>query len=121
MHGVGVVVVLLGSGFCGIFNDEPDVVAIGSTLLRFGAFAIMFISITAGPTSAFWGSGDTVPMALVMAVSLWGVQIPLAYTFIKVLGFDVEYIWLSVVLAEFAGCVLTIFLFSRGKWKHKKV
>jgi Na+-driven multidrug efflux pump len=121
MSVLAVLVFLFAPAFIRIFNSEPAVIEIGGNLLRFGAFVIMFISITAGLTSAFWGSGDTVPMAIIMALSLWGIQIPLAYTFVKVLGLSVEYIWLSIMLAEFAGCLLTIFWFSRGKWKRKKI
>ncbi len=125
--GVGIMAVLsvlafiFAPLFVQIFNNDPEVVAIGSLLVRFGAFVIMFLSISSGLGSSFWGSGDTVPLALVSAVSLWGVQIPLVFVFVNVFAKGVEFVWLSILLAECTSCLLTILLFSRGKWKRKKV
>lgn len=107
--------------FVGIFNGDPAVVHTGTQLIRFAALALMFVSISAGLGAAFWGSGDTIPYAVIAGVTLWGVQIPLAVLFVKLLNLNVEYIWFSTLLGEFTAAVLMILWFSRGKWKRKKV
>jgi putative MATE family efflux protein len=107
--------------FIRIFTSDFQVVHTGANLVRFGAFALLFISIGMGLGAAFWGSGHNLPLAIVSAVSLWGVQIPLIYIFVKRLDLTVSYVWLSMVIAEAVGAFLTIYLFSRGGWKRKKV
>ena len=84
-------------------------------------FALLFISVSVGLGAAFWGSGHNLPLAVVAAISLWGIQVPLVFLFVRELGMGVSYVWLSFVTAEFAACLLTIYLFSRGGWKRKKV
>jgi putative MATE family efflux protein len=124
---LGIMSVLAGIAFAlapqliMVFNSEPEVVLVGSRLLRFGSFIIMFVSVTSGLGSAFWGSGDTVPLAIVQAIALWGVQMPLVFFFVKYHDTSVTFVWLSILIAEFIGCLMMIFLFSRGGWKRKKV
>ena len=125
--GIGVTGVLAVIGYflapslMRVFNDHPDVVAEGVTIIRFLAFGIMFISVSMGLAAAFWGSGHTVPLAIISVLSLWVVQIPLMIIFVKVLKLDVEFVWLSLIVAEFVACILAIVLFSKSDWKHKKV
>jgi len=107
--------------FVRIFTSDVQVVSIGAGLVKFGAFALLFISIGMGLGAAFWGSGHNMPLAIVSAASLWGVQVPLVLLFVRRLGMGVSYVWLSMVIAEAAAALLTIYLFSRGGWKRKKV
>ncbi|MHC4606559.1 MAG: MATE family efflux transporter [Planctomycetota bacterium] len=112
---------IFAADFVMLFNSDPEVVEIGTQLIRIGAFAVMFMAATGGVGGAFWGSGNTIPLALISALSLWGIQLPLVFLFVKSMGLGVGYAWLSVLFGELGGCLLAIHLFSRGKWKKMKI
>jgi putative MATE family efflux protein len=121
MAAVAAAAVAFAPRFVNIFNADGGVIVIGSNLMRVSAFTILFVSVSVALGAAFWGSGHTVPFAVISLVSLWGVQIPLVLLFVKRFETWVNHVWLSILIAEFAGCLMTIYLFSRGGWKRKKV
>jgi putative MATE family efflux protein len=118
---VAVLALVFAKPFVGIFTEDGGVIVVGANLLRVGAFTIMFISVSSGLAAAFWGSGHTVPLAILSVISLWGVQVPAVFLFVKGFGTWVNHVWASALIAEFASCILAVYLFSRGGWKHKKV
>jgi putative MATE family efflux protein len=121
MSAISVLSYIFAADFVRIFSPDAEVIQIGRVMVRFGALVIMFISVTGGLAAAFLGSGDTVPLAIIQAIYLWGIQNPLVLVFVKGLGLSVEFVWLSMLIAEFSGCLITMCWFSKGKWKHKKV
>src|SRR4030042_281843 len=62
-----------------IFNSEEGVVEIGSTFLRIAAAGNLFMAFAAVLADWLKGVGDTMIPMLASLVTMWFIQIPLAY------------------------------------------
>jgi Na+-driven multidrug efflux pump len=70
---------------------------------------------------AFNGAGDTLTPTYVNFFGFWMLEIPLAWwlamhTFMRVNG-----VFASVVVAQSAIVVISIFLFRRGRWARQAI
>ncbi|MBA7675139.1 putative FMN/FAD exporter YeeO [subsurface metagenome] len=110
-----------GKNIVGIFNPEPALVEIGATFLRIEIVSYMVFGLAIVLQQCLTGIGDTVPTMLVVLLSIWGVQVPLAfflsrYTVLGVYGTRWGFVSATVVRA-----VIYAIYFKVGRWKRKKV
>ena len=105
----------------GIFTDDPAVVAVGGTMLRFFAVGQFFstISITAG--GGLIGAGDTRPPLYYTVISQWFLMLPLAWLLMRSAGLDPQGAWLAWAVAPVVQAALTLQRFRSGKWKRIEV
>ncbi len=102
-----------------VFNDQPEVIKIGTQFLHFTALSSLFISVGLVLGRAISGSGDTLPVAIFTFVALWLIQVPLAYYLSRSLG--LAGIWLAILIAQIVLAGLNTFWFLLGRWQKKKV
>lgn len=103
-----------------IFGSEPELIKVASTFLR-----IMVVYFLAeGARMVFNQSlnsvGDTVTTMLVALISMWMVQVPLAY-FLRITGLGVLGVRWAMVTATIAQTLTYVIYFRIGRWKRKKV
>jgi putative MATE family efflux protein len=103
------------------FDPTPQVVSIGSMAIRIITFSLVLDGIGIILGRSMDGAGNTVPSAVVNLVTLWGVQLPLAFALSKWLGFGLVGIWLGRAVANAANGLLLAAWFRRGKWKEREV
>jgi Na+-driven multidrug efflux pump len=72
-------------------------------------------------TSAFNGAGDTRTPTRLNLVFFWLIQIPLSYLLAIVFHWGYHGVFWGVFFSETSVGLVTIWLFSRGKWKNVKV
>ncbi|HEX9897184.1 MAG TPA: MATE family efflux transporter [Dehalococcoidales bacterium] len=107
-----------------LFNSEPGVVEIGSTFLRIAAVGFIFMGFAAVLADCLNGVGDTMIPMIAGLVSMWLVQVPLAYflpkwELTKDLGvFGVRW---AMVAALAARAIAYVIYFKAGRWKRKKI
>lgn len=116
---ISVLVFLFSKSLMSIFNQDPEVIRIGSSYLMivcsfYVLFSTMFVN-----TGIFRGAGDTLVPMFITLFSLWLIRIPVAYFLSRSMG--VSGIWWSVPIAWFAGMVATIIYYRTGKWKNRAV
>ena len=70
---------------------------------------------------AFNGAGDTYTPTWLNFIAFWLVEIPLAYFLAKKVGMKEYGVFWAIFIAETILCVLSYVIFSRGKWKTRKV
>jgi len=103
------------------FNDNPEVVRVGSRYLRvvspFYVFAALGIVLSRG----LQGAGDTLAPMIITIVVLWGVQVPLAILFSHLWQPATAGIWYAISAAMVIQGTIVVIWFERGKWKEKKV
>ena len=104
-----------------IYGSGPEVIEIGSTLLRTTAPALVFASDAIIHSRAVTGPGDTVPPMIISFIGLWAVQIPLAYVLSSVPSLGVTGVWWAGNAAGLVLMSMTGTYFLSGRWKRKKV
>ena len=105
----------------GIFNKEPETLNMATDFLKIASIGLLTVGFNVVLSQTISGTGDTFPPMLISILSLWVVQIPLAYLLPRSTGFGVYGVrWGMVWGVITAGVAFTIY-FKLGRWKFKKV
>ncbi|MCK6509289.1 MATE family efflux transporter [Myxococcota bacterium] len=100
-----------------LFNREPSVVELGTTLFLMAGLFQIFDALGMAATGALRGAGDTTyPMWLMIAAS-WGFFVPLVYLLGRWMGGGVIGAWWGAVLYILLVGVLLFWRWQRGAWK----
>jgi putative MATE family efflux protein len=104
-----------------LFDPTPQVVEIGARCLRVVAPSMIASGVGVVLARAFDGAGNTTPAMVINLLSLWGIEVPVAYSLSRWLGLGVTGVWWGRSAANFANGLLFAFWFRRGRWKEKEV
>ena len=103
----------------GVFNDSPDVVNEGVRFLRIVVWGYVFIAVGIVLAKSLQGAGDTVGPMVITGVSLFAVQLPLAWALSR--WFGPVGVWVAIVVGAVTTSGLLALRFRMGHWKHKEV
>jgi putative MATE family efflux protein len=118
---VGIVFLLFAPQLIGIFTDDPEVAPFGVRCLRIVAAGFFFYGYGMVLTAAFNGAGDTWTPTYIFLACLWLWEIPLAWVLAYPLGVGPTGVFIAVSVAFSTLALVSGWLFSKGKWKTKKV
>jgi len=112
-----------------VFDPTPEVVAHGSACLRIIAPSMVASALGVVLARAFDGAGNTMPAMAINLLSLWVLEVPLAYILSQGLLFlplalgsiGITGIWWGRAAANLANGLFFALWFRRGRWKHQKV
>ena len=121
MAGVVAVTFLLAGPLAALFIVDPEVAALGATVLRWFAVAQFFSSLSIGTQGALTGAGDTKPIFRYTILTQWGVLLALTLTLLVVVGWVPEGALLAWVAAPVLQLVLMQRLFRSGRWRRMRV
>lgn len=119
MTTAAVLIIALAPGIVGLFTNDAEVIAIGSTCLRILSIGFPIYAIGMIMTQALNGAGDTVTPTLINLVCFWLLLVPLAYWLATSVGLGPTGAFLATVVAETLLTALSVIVFRRGKWKTK--
>ncbi|MFC1953546.1 MATE family efflux transporter [Chloroflexota bacterium] len=104
-----------------IFTPDPELVEVTSVFLRI----MMAYFLVEGLRMVFMRClndvGDTVPPMLVAILSMWLIQIPLAYFLPKMTDLGVLGVRWAMAIGTIAQVIAYVTYFRLGRWKRKKV
>jgi putative MATE family efflux protein len=103
------------------FSSVPAVIATGSDYLRTVSPFYVFTALAIVLGRALQGAGDAVSPMVLTILCLWGLQVPLAVHFAKVIAPPTQGIWWSIAAAVTVHGLLTAAWFQTGRWKTKRV
>jgi putative MATE family efflux protein len=111
------------------FDPTSEVVDIGANMLRIVAPSMILSAVGVVLARALDGAGNTIPAMVVNLLSLWALEVPLAYFLAKGVdlpllhwkGLGLDGVWIGRAVSNIANGVLFFFWFRRGRWKRKKV
>ena len=113
------IALLFAKDLMGIFTDDPNVIAIGTTyLVLVSSFYIIFSTMFV-LNGVMRGAGDTLIPMFITLIALWFVRIPVSYFLSKEIG-EVG-IWWAIPIGWFLGMLLSWFYYLKGNWKKKAV
>jgi putative MATE family efflux protein len=104
-----------------VFNNTPGVVELASTLIRIACINYIMIAPASVLTSCLNQVGDTMIPLFASLVSMWGVQLPLAYILPKIFHNGVFGVMWAMVLALSVRAIAYLVYFRTGKWKFRRV
>lgn len=104
-----------------LFNTEPGLVEVAVNFLRIQIVALLTFGFVQVLMQCLNGVGDTwIPM-LNTLITLWGVQMPLAYFLPKVPGLGVYGVRWAMVAAVVVRAIIFAVYFKIGLWKRRQV
>ena len=105
----------------GIFNTEPDLVKVASVFLRIEIVSYMVFGVVMVLTQCLNGVGDTLIPMITTLVTMWAVQVPLAYFLPQITDLGVYGVRWGIVSAIALRAVIYGVYFKMGRWKRKRV
>jgi len=97
--------------------EDPVVIREGALVVRLMAVSFGLIGVQMSLMGAFLGAGDTfMPMVLTI-VSVWVIQIPVAYCLSHYTSLGALGLWYSFPITALVTTILTIVRFKRQNWK----
>jgi len=118
---VGVVFLVFAPVLISFFTDDPEVANYAVRCLRIMSAGFLFFGYAMVLTAAFNGAGDTRTPTLIALGSLWAWEIPLAWTLARPLGFGPTGVFIAVSVAFSTMSLVSAWLFSKGRWKNRRV
>lgn len=91
-----------------------------SALLRVYALCLVFLAISGGLGSAFFGSGHTRPILYTSLISGWMVQLPYALLVVLVFKLPLPWLWSAYLIGDSLDCLLRYRYFRLGDWKEER-
>lgn len=104
-----------------LFDPTPEVVAVGTECMKVVSLTLVASALGVVLARGFDGAGNTVPAMAVNLISLWVLEVPLAFGLSRWLSLGVTGIWWGRAIANLANGLLFAIWFRRGRWKEKKV
>jgi putative MATE family efflux protein len=98
--------------------DDPIVVQLGTQLLRYLAVSGLFITVALTFTGGLQGTGDTRSPLYITLVSQVALPLGICYFLDRTGTLQASGVWTAILVGHFARCVLTVFRFQQGRWRH---
>jgi len=118
---ISVVFVAFPGFFVRMFISDTEVLKAGINCLQIVSAGFLFYAMGMVMTQSLNGAGDTYTPTLLNFICFWLIEIPLAYLLAIFAGLEANGVYYAIVIAESTLTLLGIYIFSRGKWKLKKV
>ena len=104
-----------------VFNREPDFLELASIWIRIQALGFLAMGVAQVFQNSFQTAGDTTTPMLITLVSLWIIEIPLAYVLSQYTGLGQFGIAWAIFLAMIIRAVAYIPVFFWGRWLRIKM
>lgn len=101
----------------GIFTKDPQVLELGSTVLRMVAVSEPFYGVPIVLEGMMQGLGKTMIPFLFNIIGMWGVRILGTFICTQIFGLGLIAAWGCMIAHNLLLFVLYILLFSSGRWK----
>jgi putative MATE family efflux protein len=121
MLAAAVVLTVFASDLIALFDPTPQVVEFGAECLRIVAWSMIASSVGVVLARGFDGAGNTVPAMSINLLTLWGLEVPVAYGLSRWFGLGITGIWWGRTAANLANGLFFALWFSRGKWKKRDI
>ena len=100
----------------GLFSDSPEVIALGSTVLRMVALSEPFYGISIILEGMMQGVGRTGTPFTFNIIGMWGVRIVGTFLCTQPFGMGLVSAWVCMIAHNLLLFALFVIHFSRGRW-----
>ena len=110
----GVILFVFATPLIRIFSSDPEVIALGTQVLRIVAFAEPLFGASIVAAGALRGAGDSKAPFLLSLATMWGVRITLSFALAGSMG--LQGVWLAMTIELVARGLVFMARMYRGKW-----
>jgi putative MATE family efflux protein len=110
-----------GKNIIGVFNSEPGVLAIGGMLIRIQIVCYLALGLAMVLQQCLNGVGDTMTTMVVVLVSMFVVQVPLAFLLSRHTSLGVYGTRWAIAAGTIVMAGIYAGYFRAGRWKAKSV
>ena len=121
MSTMGVAFLVFAPQFIGLFTDDAEVIAAGSTPLRLIALAQPFLAAMMVFGGGLRGAGDTLTPMWINGGAIWLLRVPLSLLVTYWLGWGLTGVWMVMAFDLTLRGGLMYRQFGRGRWKKMTV
>ena len=122
---ITLILLFLSPVLFGFFTDTPELIDLATRMIRLMAVGYICISVTQVLGGVMRGAGDTVSPMWISIASTFFIRIPVAYL-IAYLTRSADFphgkpiaLFGSLMFSWVMGMVISVIVFSMGKWKQK--
>jgi len=119
MSFLGIVFFIMAKNIIAIFDKNPEVLHLGEAYLKVVAPTYFLLGVRLVLGGALRGAGDTFAPMIISLITLFGIQIPLAYFLSSLSALNTTGIWLAIAGVNFFEAIFLAYWFKRGSWKKK--
>lgn len=101
-----------------LFNSNPALVEITAMFLRIDIVSYMVFGIVMVLMHCLNGMGDTMVPMVVTLVTMWLIQVPLAWALPEFTDLGVYGVRVAIVAAIVMRAVIYVIYFKKGRWRH---
>ena len=117
----GILLFIGAHGMMSIFTKDPQVIAIGTRLLRMVAFTEPVFGTSAVMEGIYNGMGRTRYPLVVELISMWGVRVVGTYLCVRVFGLGITAVWIMMICNNVLKAVLlALGLLAMGRRNAQK-
>ena len=109
---------VLAPQIIGLFSKDPQVIALGSQVLRIEALAEPFFATASVVSGILRGAGDTKWPFYISLAGMWLLRVPVAFVLINFFGWSLHAVWLGMALDLFLRGLISLWRFRKGVWVH---
>jgi putative MATE family efflux protein len=118
---VASILFLAAPSLIGLFDRTPEVMAHGIEFARVVSLSMVFSAVGVVLGRSFDGAGNTVPAMAINLLTLWGLEVPIAFLLSRGVGLGTTGVWWGRVVANLANGLVFALWFRRGKWKEREI
>jgi putative MATE family efflux protein len=107
--------------FVQFFGTSEKSFDVAIRCMRIVSLGNIFYGLQMVIAQAFNGAGDTYTPTLLNFIAFWLIEIPLAVFLSLVLDWQEDGVFYAIFIAETLLSLISLYIFSKGKWKLKKV
>ena len=100
----------------GIFSDSPEVISLGSTVLRMVALSEPFYGVAIIIEGMMHGMGNTMLPFLFSISGMWGIRIVGTFLCTQILGLGLVSAWACMIGHNMALFTAFLICYLSGKW-----
>lgn len=118
---IAATVAMFAQPISAIFDPTPEVVQVSTQVLRIVAPTLIASAVGVVLGRSFDGAGNTIPAMAVNLLSLWILEVPLAYALSRWTPLGLTGVLWGRAIANIANGLIFAIWFRRGRWKTRKV
>jgi putative MATE family efflux protein len=118
---VGLIFILFAERIVHLFTSEPEVAHYAASCLRTISYGFLFYAYGMVLTNALNGAGDTWTPTWINVGCFWCWELPLAYVLSHYTGLGAYGVFWAAAIAFSTLAIVSVVVFTRGKWKAKVV